>query len=157
MSNVPSAERSIVVKSPTTGSTRLSSARCARSKPRRPGKIRAPEVGRVARLVGQHAAFEALVPVLRARGEVDTPGVVIERDDTRRAPPLGEERVVAVPGADIEHRTTAEIGKLGLGHHLGHHRLALGDDTVAEIDRVVPGERIGLRLELRRIDHGEGQ
>ena len=92
-----------------------------------------------------------------ARGEVDAPGVVIERDDARRAAPLGEERVVAVPRADIEHRAAAEVGELRLGHHLGHHRLALGDDAVAEIDRVVPGERIDLRLELRRIDHGDGQ
>ena len=30
------------------------------------GKVRAPEVGRVARLIGQHTALEALVPVLRA-------------------------------------------------------------------------------------------
>ena len=74
---------------------------------------------------------------------------MIERDDTRRTAPLGEERVVAVPGADIEHGTTAEVGKLILGDHLGHHRLALGGDTVPEIDRVIPGERIDLRLEDR--------
>ena len=86
MSNVPNVARSTVVKSATTGSTRLVEHAVREIEAARPGKIRAPEVGRVARLVGQLAAFEALVPVLRARGEVDAPRVVIERDDraTRR-------------------------------------------------------------------------
>ena len=152
MSNVPKVERSTVVKSATTGST-LTVEHAVREIEAAPsGKIGAPEVGRVARLVRQHTLLEALVPVLGTRGEVDTPGVVIERNDTRRAAPFGKERVVAVPGADIEHRTTPEVGKLSLGDHLGHHRLALGDDAVPEVDRVVPGERISLRLEHVRPD-----
>ena len=77
---------------------------------------------------------------------------MIERHDPSRTAPLGEERVVAVPGADIENGTTAEVGKQILGDHLGHDRLALGRDTAPEIDRVIPGERIDLRLEMHGID-----
>ena len=104
MSNVPSVARSTVVKSATTGSTRLSSTRCARSKPRRPGRS-ARQKSVVSRdWSGSTPRARHSFQYSRARREVDAPGVVIERDDARRAPPLGEERVVAVPRADIEHR-----------------------------------------------------
>ena len=63
-------------------------------------------------MIGQLAALKHSFQYSVARDEVDAPGVVIERDDTRGAAPLGEKRVVAVPGTDIEHGTTPEVGKL---------------------------------------------
>ena len=112
-----------------------------------PREVRLPEVGLVARLVREDALLDALGPIGPPGQEVDAPRVMVERHHPAGTGPLGEERELAVPGADVEHTPPRDLGEdLGPGRL---HADALGDDAVAQVDRVVPLQGVGLRLQLR--------
>jgi len=112
-----------------------------------PREVRAPEVGLVASLVGQRPVADALLPVGTSGHEVDPPGVVVEGHHPGRAPLLGGEGELAVPGADVEDAAPGHVGE-DVGRGLLHAD-ALGHDPVAQVDGVVPPEGVSLRLQFR--------
>ena len=119
---------------------------CRQLEPPSSRQVGLPEVLLVPGLVGQRAVLDALGPVGAAGGEVDAPGVVVQRDDPCGAGPLGLERVLPVPGADVEDGAAWHVGEDGRPVVL--RAVALGDDAVAQVNGVVPVQCVGLCLQI---------
>ena len=65
--------------------------------------------GDLVRVARRQALGLALGALAADRLAVQAPHVAVERDDARRSLALGAERVVAVPGADVEHALALEV------------------------------------------------
>ena len=116
------------------------------------GQVGSPEIGLVARLVRQGAVADALLPVGATGHKVDAPGVVVQSHDAGGARLLGGEGELPVPGADVENAAAGDVGNDPGGGLLDAD--ALRHHSVAQIDGVVPPERVGLCLELLGSRHG---
>jgi hypothetical protein len=99
---------------------------------RKPDRI--PEVGHVMECQNRLARCMPSRKVVRRSWKIDGPRIMVQRDNAAGARAFGHERVITIPGADVEHRLVREIGQVqprqvimmmpGCFPTRGHHPIA---------------------------------